>query len=589
MLPSTNLTTPRDKKRPAPRGSAAYPRKRAVTACQVCRSRRTKCDNQRPACGFCARTGAVCNYPTDTEDFSTYDAASLRILARLDDLEGQLQRIMPPIHSFGPPHQQVETERDASWLLPIGPDELLRMNDPDQPQLLHTLLSPVTNPVIHNVTSPTSVADLDASSSRRLVDNFFRYVHVKNPILQEAQTRRMVSQLCLYGADWSTESCLALLICALGSLATPFGPSDNVGPGTSAYSDARSYFRAAQRRLGNCLTRTGVIEAQCLFLAGVFQMCVFRPFDAWRLFSQALSCCQNFTFLREQTRVAQSPDDGRIQSASHIAEQAIYWSSWKSELELRSSWNMTDFASPSMGTLYPSFFPTPPPPASEEANEYSSENIGWYFYLTEISLRRMLSRMSHDILHFESKEERTVLEVLAQILPDRLQQVADWFDALPDTVSPRGRPEEDDVCKFILRGQIINAYEMLYWPFLAQYVFAQKEARIEVKFATLAETALMWHVERLKVNKAGFAHRHHGTWFMIFSCTRSVIMLLKAQDFNTNSDTSLELNMPSGWEEAVQEGIRLNELWQYEAFDAHRRLPYLHSLAQQVGVHVAYA
>lgn len=32
------------------RPAANYPRKRAVSACLVCRGRKTKCDNQRPAC-----------------------------------------------------------------------------------------------------------------------------------------------------------------------------------------------------------------------------------------------------------------------------------------------------------------------------------------------------------------------------------------------------------------------------------------------------------------------------------------------------------------------------------------------------------
>lgn len=39
------------------------PRKRAVTACNICRARKTKCDNARPSCSFCATTGAQCYYP----------------------------------------------------------------------------------------------------------------------------------------------------------------------------------------------------------------------------------------------------------------------------------------------------------------------------------------------------------------------------------------------------------------------------------------------------------------------------------------------------------------------------------------------
>jgi hypothetical protein len=71
--------------RPAPRGTAAYPRRRANKACQVCRARRTKCDNKKPTCSFCEKIGAKCIVsPTD---LSSFDPASLLILERLDDLK----------------------------------------------------------------------------------------------------------------------------------------------------------------------------------------------------------------------------------------------------------------------------------------------------------------------------------------------------------------------------------------------------------------------------------------------------------------------------------------------------------------------
>jgi hypothetical protein len=58
------------RRRPAPRGTAAYPRKRANRACQVCRARRTKCDNKKPSCSFCEKVGAKCiTTPTDLSSY----------------------------------------------------------------------------------------------------------------------------------------------------------------------------------------------------------------------------------------------------------------------------------------------------------------------------------------------------------------------------------------------------------------------------------------------------------------------------------------------------------------------------------------
>ena len=42
--------------------SKDYPRRRALQACQICRARKTKCDNERPSCGSCDALGVECNY-----------------------------------------------------------------------------------------------------------------------------------------------------------------------------------------------------------------------------------------------------------------------------------------------------------------------------------------------------------------------------------------------------------------------------------------------------------------------------------------------------------------------------------------------
>lgn len=67
-------------KRPHPaavksRSASSYPRKRAVSACLVCRGRKTKCDNQRPQCGFCRQNGAECVY--EAEKLATYGSLFL--------------------------------------------------------------------------------------------------------------------------------------------------------------------------------------------------------------------------------------------------------------------------------------------------------------------------------------------------------------------------------------------------------------------------------------------------------------------------------------------------------------------------------
>src|SRR5947209_7998340 len=72
----------------------SYPRQRAIRACQLCRARRTKCDNKKPTCSFCEKVGAEC--VTSDGENSVFDAASLKILQRLDDLEKLVKSLQPP-------------------------------------------------------------------------------------------------------------------------------------------------------------------------------------------------------------------------------------------------------------------------------------------------------------------------------------------------------------------------------------------------------------------------------------------------------------------------------------------------------------
>ncbi len=44
------------------RAAMSYPRKRAVTACRLCRARKRKCNNARPTCNLCETVGADCSY-----------------------------------------------------------------------------------------------------------------------------------------------------------------------------------------------------------------------------------------------------------------------------------------------------------------------------------------------------------------------------------------------------------------------------------------------------------------------------------------------------------------------------------------------
>jgi hypothetical protein len=67
QLLSENLSSPAEEKQQeqvsmSTNANVSSTRQRATLACDVCRSRRTKCDGLKPSCSFCEAHGILCNY-----------------------------------------------------------------------------------------------------------------------------------------------------------------------------------------------------------------------------------------------------------------------------------------------------------------------------------------------------------------------------------------------------------------------------------------------------------------------------------------------------------------------------------------------
>lgn len=79
-------------------------------------------------------------------------------------------------------------------------------------------------------------------------------------------------------------------------------------------------------------------------------------------------------------------------------------------------------------------------------------------------------------------------------------------------------------------------------------------------------------IQRIDKNENGFCKRHHGTWLMIRSCTRSALVLVAA------SRAGLTTLLPSGWETSVSKVIDMLRYWKGEAQDVPDRLDILENL-----------
>ncbi|KAF3351534.1 hypothetical protein VdG2_00335 [Verticillium dahliae VDG2] len=144
----------------------------------------------------------------------------------------------------------------------------------------------------------------------------------------------------------------------------------------------------------------------------------FKPLKAWRYFLQALAGCQQLPFLApENQEKYHGISDGSHprDHAIDTLQQAVYWSAWKSEREVRSTNYMPDFVNDMSTNIYPPFFPTPPAPRTELD--------------TSADPPPLTARMSAGMMELQAqhKDQQSFLEAMAAVVPEHEAQVNLWI------------------------------------------------------------------------------------------------------------------------------------------------------------------
>lgn len=234
----------------------------------------------------------------------------------------------------------------------------------------------------------------------------------------------------------------------------------------------------------------------------------------------------------------------------------------------------------------------------------------WYFYLAEIALRRLGNRILNYI--YDSKATSSLSNMAESTLGFE-QQAADWIRSLPqalelDAPSVGEESELHHSLKFILKGHLLDCYEMMYWPFIVNAVNFDHTPTTATTTATTGSSAtegrnagslsnggvgssgvamesfvhkaLVVCVERIEKNEQGFFYRHHGTWLMLRSCTRSAFVLLAAARLER-----LTLLMPDRWRQAVEKVMDMLRFWRRESRDVEDRLRLVEALLDGLTFH----
>ena len=176
-----------------------------------------------------------------------------------------------------------------------------------------------------------------------------------------------------------------------------------------ALQHGEAYYNLARRRFG--LLRTGILAPQCHFPAGVYLMYTMRPLLAWSEFHSASK--SYFLYLHCRARQTSALRNTTQASRRRRLEQRLYWSCYKAECEVRAEMDLPDS---SLADLqYPDTHPSPPeidiasptpvvesligdrmvqsPSGTKLLVSHQQQEQSWFYYLTEITLRRIGNRV----------------------------------------------------------------------------------------------------------------------------------------------------------------------------------------------------
>ncbi|ORY64980.1 uncharacterized protein BCR38DRAFT_408731 [Pseudomassariella vexata] len=462
-----------------------YPRRRATIACEVCRSRKSRCDGTKPKCKLCTELGAECIY---REPGIKLDAGDKLILERLNRIESLLQMGLSGNHPNGmqlsgdsPPMSngtalsgenlmgQAGVHGASSFLSIIpsaglgtwtSPTNISTMPKVHTNAALHLLQWPLIRDLVQRPYDPQILLQLemareplpslaktpcvDLSNTNAYIEAYFDRVNIWYACVNPYTWRSHYRTALTNGFREGPESCIVLLVLALGQ-ASLRGSISRIVPHEDP--PGLQYFTAAWSLLPGMMTSNSVLAAQCHLLAAAYLFYLVRPLEAWNLLFTTSSKLQ--LLLMTPTRI---PEDQRELS------ERIYWNALLFESDL-----LAELDLPHSGVVQLEENVGLPGGFQGEESEAVGRDDLWYF-LAEIALRRLLNRVSQLIYSKDSMASTTSLEPVVAELDFQLTQ---WYESLPSALQfPFTRAPLPDPIQTVLRLRFFACRTIIYRPYI---------------------------------------------------------------------------------------------------------------------------
>ncbi|KAG0650127.1 Echinocandin B biosynthetic cluster transcription factor ecdB [Hyphodiscus hymeniophilus] len=456
-----------------------YPRRRATIACEICRSRKSRCDGIKPKCKLCTELGAECIY---REPGIKLDAGDKLILEHLTRIEGLLQSNLVGQTS----NLALSTESPSvNGGTTISNDEVMMQNGNNfvsmipatglgtwtTPTNISTMPKIHTNAALHLLQWPlirdlvsrpydpqillqlemareplalSKTPCLDLSNTSAYIEAFFSKVNVwyacVNPFNWQSHYRVALSN----GFRDGPESCIVLLVLALGQASCSGSISRAV---STDDPPGLPYFAAAWGLLPGLMTRNSVLSAQCTVLASAYLFYLVRPLEAWTLLSSTSTKLQ---------LLLSAP--GRVPASQRELSERVYWNALLFESDL-----LAELDLPHSGIVQYEEVVGLPGGFEEEGEEGVGRDELWYF-LAEIALRRLLNRVSQLIY---SKDSMASTQSLEPVVAELDFQLTQWYESLPLALQfPYSRALLSDPVQTVLRLRYFACRTIIFRPYI---------------------------------------------------------------------------------------------------------------------------
>ncbi|KAG5816046.1 hypothetical protein H9Q74_006127 [Fusarium xylarioides] len=400
-------------------------RRQALNACEACRKRKTKCEEQKPACARCTRLGLECMYIETVAAKKNLSIEKLtgtlkRMDEKLDVLTAFAQHQAPTtglastpgdsqFAAFSPLNfgstrvaQNASTpfldtgrvleELSLSQRHSTAPQHLLtwpcstlQMSEPD---LQYPMELEITRPSLSRSTAPPRCLEpppseswlsrLSLSQVSLLTQSYFQHFHPSCLILNESLFYSQVLNNAVqtnFAPNYS--SCTVLLVCSLGSIVAHYSGYEEWSSGNEQ-DIGLGFFNLANEMFRD-LERCNWESVQCLLLMGLFYSAKLRVYDAWQANHKA--CCTVSILVPLQ----------RTLEAQHCQ---LFWIAYLQESQILAEF---DFPASGLGKLASSM----PLPVVPGAGADPSHAQYQFFFLALISMRKLLNRI---LFHLYSRD-----------------------------------------------------------------------------------------------------------------------------------------------------------------------------------------